>query len=92
LNIKLREATKVLAKLGFIEAGKSKDIIWKYYYKGKYILKTKHSKGRGDIRGKVADKFRTQLKLNEPQFRDAIRCPFQQDDYIRVLMEKGLIN
>lgn len=92
MNIKLREAKKVLEKLRFVPSGKSKDIIWKYYYKGKYILKTRYSKGRGDMPGKVADKFRTQLKLNEGQMREAIRCPFGQKDYIKVLTEKGLIS
>ena len=42
--------------------------------------------------GKVADKFRTQLKLNEEQLRNAIRCPFRYEDYIRVLTEKGIIH
>jgi len=49
LNIKKREAIKVLEKLGFVPAGKSKDIIWKYYHNGKYVLGTRHSKGKGDM-------------------------------------------
>lgn len=91
MNIKKREAIKVLGKLGFVPAGKSKDIIWKYYHHGKYVLGTRHSKGTGDMPGKIADKFRIQLKLNETQMRDAIRCPFEQEDYIDVLTKKGLI-
>lgn len=91
MNIKKREAIKVLEKLGFVPAGKSKDIIWKYYHHGKYVFATRHSKGTGDMPGKVADKFRTQLKLNETQMRDAIRCPFEQDDYVKVLIEKRFI-
>ncbi len=91
MNIKLREAERVLGKLGFVPAGKKHHIIWQYYHNGKYVLKTRHSKGRGEMPGKVADKFRTQLKLNEKQMRDAIRCPFEQEDYIEVLIEKGLI-
>ncbi len=91
MNIKKREAIKVLEKLGFVPAGKSKDIIWKYYHNRKYVFATRHSKGKGDMPGKVADKFRTQLKLNEKQMRDAIRCPFEREDYVQVLIEKGFI-
>ena len=32
---------------------------------------------------------RTQLKLNDEQFRDLIACPLKRTDYIAILIKKG---
>lgn len=63
LSIKLTEAERLLLKLGWERAGDAKDIIWLYRASDRRpVLRTKISKGRGDMKGHVADKFRAQLK------------------------------
>ena len=92
MNLKLREAETVLNKLRFKPLGKKHHVMMGFFYQNKPLLKTRISRGKGDMPGKVADKFRTQLKLNEEQLSNAIRCPFRYEDYIRVLTEKGIIH
>ena len=91
MNIKLREAEQVLNKLRFQPLGQKHHDIMGFFYDNKLLFKTRFSRGKGDMPGKVADKFRTQLKLNEEQLRDAIQCPFRYEDYIKVLTEKRII-
>jgi hypothetical protein len=92
MNIKLREAETVLSKLRFQPLGQKHLSIRGFFYENRLLLKTRFSRGKGDMPGKVADKFRTQLKLNETQLREAIRCPFGYEEYVALLKEKGIIH
>lgn len=91
-SIKLKEAELLLLKLGWERAGDSKDIIWLYRTSDRRpVLRTKISKGRGDMKGNVADKFRSQLKLTEAEIRDAIACTIGARKYISLLQDKGFL-
>jgi len=57
---------------------------------GKKVLRVHYSHGKGDIPEKITHKIRGQLKLSQKDFRDLIACPMTYDDYIDVLMEKGI--
>lgn len=89
MRIKYRQAEKLLNKLGFNPPRMSHHKQRVLEYNDKIILRTYYSHGSGDM--KAANKFRTSLKLNEKQFRDAIACPFRFEDYIILLREKGYI-
>jgi hypothetical protein len=90
-QIKKREAEAVLKKLRLEPAGRKHHPIYLFRYKGKTILKTRYSFGRGDMKGHAGDNIRSQLHLNEQQMREAIACPFEYDDFVKLLKEKGLI-
>lgn len=93
LSIKLREAEILLLKLGWERAGDSRDIIWFYRAPdGRPVLRTKISKGRGDMKGNVADKFRAQLKLTESEIRDSLACTIGAKEYIALLLKKGFLD
>ena len=48
--------------------------------------------GRGDVPGKVPEKFRQSLKINGNDFENLINCPLSREDYIKILKEKDLYN
>lgn len=93
LSLKLSEAERLLVKLGWERAGDSKDILWLYRAPdGRAVLRTKLSKGRGDMKGNVADKFRAQLRLNESEIRDALDCTLGAEECLALLREKGVLS
>ncbi len=58
---------------------------------GKKILRVHYSHGKGEISEKVVNKIRGQLKLSQKDFKDLISCPMSREDYLRVLIEKGIV-
>lgn len=90
MQLKEREAQAVINKLQ-IEYRHKKHNYGLLKYKGKPILPVYFSHGKGDMPGKVPDKFRQGLKINEDQFKDLRDCPLSREDYIEILKEKGLI-
>jgi len=89
MRIKYRQAEKLLKKLGFKPPRMSHHKQYVLEYDDQIILRAYYSHGSGDM--KATNKFRTSLKLNEQQFRGAIRCPFEFEDYIVLLRAKGYI-
>jgi hypothetical protein len=90
MNVKFREARRMLQKLRFVSR-EGKDTNYSLYYEGTFILWTKLSQGEGDISGKIPHKIRSQMKLCPQQFQKALDCPFGYDDYIQKLKDKKLI-
>lgn len=92
LSLKLVEAERLLVKLGWERAGDSKDILWLYRASdGRPMLRTKISKGCGDMKSNVADRFRTQLKLTEAEIRDALACKIDAKKYLALLRHKQIL-
>jgi len=92
LSLKLTEAEHLLLKLGWERGGDAKDILWLYRAPdGRPVLRTKISKGRGDMKGNVADKFRAQLRLTESEIRDALDCTLDAEEYLALLRGKGVL-
>jgi hypothetical protein len=89
MNIKKREALGILKKFE-LEPRPNKELVYKFYHEGRFVLSTAVPKGQGDMHCK--DKFRKQLFLSLDQFSDAIRCPFKKEHFIQNLRDKGLIN
>ena len=90
MQLKKRQAQAVLDKLQ-MQVRSTHHKMGTFVYAGKPILRTRVSFGRGDIPGHIAAKFRGQLKLNERQFQDLIKCPLDYEGYVRILKEKGYI-
>ncbi|MBM3234926.1 hypothetical protein FJZ31_01375 [Candidatus Poribacteria bacterium] len=100
MRIKYHQAAKLLHKLGFKPPEMSHHKQYIFEYNDQIIIRAYYSHGSGDmfasltndfVLWKATNKFRTSLKLNEKQFRDAIRCPFEFEDYIALLRAKGYI-
>ena len=88
MTIKAHEFDRIIFKFKF-KIRDSGDLLAWFEYKGKLILKTKRSKGSGEL--PMQHSIRQQMKLSEKQLRDAIRCTINRQDYIKILREKGLL-
>ena len=74
-----------------MEIREGRDTLAFFRLKGQTILWTKVPHKRGELKGNLRYFIRQQLKLNEAQFRDLIRCDIWREDYIEILKDKGLI-
>lgn len=88
MDAKAREIDQIIRKLG-METRNSNDMHAWLVHEGVTVVRTKRSFGRGKF--VPADKIRGQLKVNEEQFRGLIQCPFSKEDYINLLINKGII-
>mgnify|MGYP001568078215 FL=1 len=89
MRIKYRDAENLLNKLKFDPPRQTHHKRYKFRYGGKTILTAYHSHGSGEM--KATDKFRIDLKLNPQQFRDAIQCTLNYDEYVEILKSKKII-
>jgi len=62
-----------------------------FYYKGHAILRTRVSHGRGDIPPIIVAKMHSQLKVTEEQMHRLVNCSMSYEEYITLLVTKGLI-
>jgi hypothetical protein len=90
MQLKKREAEKAFAKLR-MHVKFTHHKMGTFLYEDKPILRTRVSFGKGDVPGNVVDKLRGQLKLNEQQFRELVRCPIGYEEYVEILKAKGYI-
>lgn len=88
MTIKAHEFDRIIAKFKF-KTRDSGDLLAWFEYKGKIILKTRRSKGSGEL--PMQHSIRQQMKLDENQLREAIKCTINRQDYIEILREKGLL-
>lgn len=88
--MKKREAKIIFDKLE-LDTRQTHHLIGWFIYKGRKILKTRISFGKGEIPGNVEDKIRGQLKLKKKEFRELIDCSLNKEDYIEILKNKGLL-
>jgi len=88
MTIKAREFDHLVAKLR-LNTRNSGDLLAWFEFKGKKITRTKRPKGSGDL--PMQHSIRQQLKLNEEQFKRAVSCNLDREDYIEILRAKGLL-
>ena len=88
--MKVQEVLRAFKKLD-MEVREGRDTLAFFRWEGQVILWTKVPHKRGELKGKLPDLIRQQLRLNEPQFRELIACPLERAGYIQALREKGLL-
>ena len=88
MTIKAQEFDRIISKFNF-KTRDSGDLLAWFEYKGKIITRTRCSKGSGEL--PMQHSIRQQMKLNETQLREAIRCTINRQDYIQILRKKGLL-
>lgn len=91
MNVKAGELDRMWAKLGFEIDSRAADVKANLWVDGVLIVRTMRSHGSGKLSGKIPAMIRQQMKLNETQFSDAVRCPLKAEGYLEILREKGLI-
>ncbi len=90
MQIKKKDIKKVFSKLNLKVRSTKHNYGWLLVNSQK-ILRVHYSHGRGDIPTRIAQKIRSQLKLNETDFFDLINCPLNLDGYLEILHKKGYI-
>jgi hypothetical protein len=88
MEAKAHEIDTIIRKLG-MKTRSTNDLHAWFDHEGVTVIRTKRSLGKGKY--VPADKIRCQLKVNEQQFRGLIDCHFGKEDYIKVLVQKGVI-
>ena len=91
MSLKVGDVDRAFSKLQ-MEIRESGDKLAFFVYKGKRILSTRRSHGKGKIEGNIPHKIRTQLKLNESEFRDLVQCPLEYDGYVEILKKRKIIS
>jgi hypothetical protein len=90
MQLKKRDVQQIFQKLG-LEVRSSNHIYGWLIINSKKILRVHHSFGKGDIPGKISDKIRGQLKLDQNNLKNLVECPLSKEDYLKILKEKGYV-
>lgn len=85
--MKAHEFDRVVRKFG-MATREGRDLLAWFEYEGRVITRTRRSRGAKDIPFRLV---RQQLKLDENQLREAVRCDLTLDGYIAILQARGLI-
>jgi hypothetical protein len=88
MTISKTEFDKLMNKFGFGTRNSGDKLAW-LEIDGKIVVRTKRSNGSGEL--PMQDVIRQQLKLNETQLRNAIKCILSRPDYIDILKGKGIL-
>ena len=84
---------KNLKKKGFIDST-TKSVDHKrleFYYNKKFVLSTKLSHGKKDIENYLIKQMSFQCKLDKIDFIDLAKCPLSKEEYLDILLKKGLL-
>jgi hypothetical protein len=85
--MKTHEFETIVTKLHLRTRNSGDRLAW-FEYNGQIVVRTKRSHGNKEQPG---DKIRQQLKLNEEQLAGLISCSVSLDDYVKILIKKGII-
>ena len=88
MTIKANEFDRIVAKLD-LKTRNGRDLLAWFEYEGKVVLRTRRSKGSGDL--PVQHSIRQQLKLNEKELAELLRCTLDRVGYVGMLRQKGLL-
>jgi hypothetical protein len=88
--MKISEVLKVFRKLE-MEISEGRDTVAKFRHKGKAVIWSRVSHGRGELAGKIPHFVRQQLKVDEDQLKKLIDCSYWRKEYEEILRSEGLI-
>lgn len=89
MTIRARDFDLLIRKFGF-QSRDSGDLLAWFEYDGKVVVRTK----RSHIRGRdlpFQHSIRQQMKLNETELAEALRCTLDREGYIELLKRKDII-
>lgn len=87
MQIKKAEIAKIFKKLK-LQVRSTKHRYGWFMFNHRKILRVHYSHGKGTLPGRVSDKVRSQLKLNQEDFRNLIDCPLTLENYVSILKRK----
>jgi hypothetical protein len=89
MTIKAKDFEHIVNKFGLRTRNSGDRLVW-FEHEGKIITRTR----RSNIKGRdlpFQHSIRQQLKLNEDEFREAVACHLDRDQYLMILRQKGLL-
>ena len=89
MDAKAREIDIIFRKL-HMDTRNTNEVHGIFMYDGVPVVRTRRS--FGNAKYVTADKIRCQLKVNEQQFAGLISCSVTEEDYINILIDKGIIS
>ena len=90
MSIRVREFDLVINKFGFRTRESHHLLAW-FEYDGKVVARTRRSRTPRSRDLPAHHSIRQQMKLSQEEFRQAVRCELNRDDYVELLREKGVI-
>ncbi|MCP5108722.1 MAG: hypothetical protein GY950_35380 [bacterium] len=90
MQLKKRDIHKIFQKLD-LEVRTTGHIYGWLVADGKKILRVHYSFGKGNIPAKITEKIRSQLKVDQQNFKDLIKCPLSKDSYLEIIKKKGYL-
>jgi hypothetical protein len=85
------EIDNMWTKLGFAVNDSGKDVKAALWVDDRLILRTKRSHGAKATKGMLPQFIRQNMRLNDAQFADALRCPLDRAGYLAILREKRFL-
>ncbi|MBW0179189.1 hypothetical protein [Sediminibacterium sp.] len=85
-----KKARQSLLKKGF-RLSDGDHHFYLYYYNGKVVAKTKISHNDQEINDWLISKMHKQCQISKSDFFDLINCPLDEEGYIEILKNKGLL-
>ncbi len=88
MTIKAKEFDRLVEKFD-LRTRDSADLLAWFAHEGKVVVRTRRSKGSGDL--PMQHSIRQQLHLTESEMRRAIDCTMTRNDCVALLSSKGYI-
>lgn len=88
--MKVTEVLRAFKKL-HMEIREGRDTLAFFYCGPRLVLWAKVPHKRGELKGRLPYYIRQQLRLDEEQFRQLVRCQVRKAEYVKILKDKGII-
>lgn len=88
--MKVVEVLRAFKKLE-MEIREGRDTLAFFYCGPRLVLWAKVPHKRGELKGRLPDYIRQQLRLNKEQFRQLVRCRLRRAEYVQILRGKGIV-
>lgn len=95
MSVKVSDINKNLPRKGF-QVRNDHHRYFEFYVDGKYTgayTYVSHGSKFKEASNQVVSQMKNQLKLNTSrEVRDLVACPMSEDQYKRILMDKGIVS
>jgi len=90
-ELNAKQTDRNLLKKGFNENGGDHHY-YEFWHDGKFIAKTRTSRGTGTIHKALIGAMSKQCKVSQSFFKDFASCTKSKEDYIAELKKNGIIS
>ena len=90
MSIRARDFDLLISKFGF-QTRDSGDLLAWFEHDGRVVVRTKRSHTPRSRDLPFQHSIRQQMKLNQEELRQALRCDIDRDGYVKLLRRKGVI-